>query len=321
MTASRKMWIMCLAVGLLALAPAAFAGPQRFTSINYPGATTTFALGINPAGDIVGAWDDSAGEHGFLLHAGKFTSFDFPGATWTDAYGITPDGDIIGQYGKPDKTTHGFMLRIGERRNQTCCEPGVTQLNPDESSTLHFYEVEIAGPTNLGLANSMPFGMSRNGTIAGCYHQSATNGATVGGTMHGFVLNADGNTFDPLAGTMHTGINDFDDVTGYSALNGLSYIIHSSDGSTEWFAAPNALVTRASGIGFSGDVVGWFKDNQAKFHAFLRHPNGETVLIDADFPGVVRTWAQGINREGDIVGYYLDATGYHAFLLSRRDEE
>ncbi len=321
MTASRRVLILWMAVCLLALTPAALAGPQRFTSINYPGATKTFALGINPAGDIVGAWDDKANnEHGFLLHAGKFTPFDFPGALWTDAYGITPDGDIIGQYGKADGTTQGFMLRIGERRHQQCCDPGVTELSADESSTLHFYAVEIDGPKDLGLPNTMPFGMSPDGTIAGCYHQSGSKGI-VPGTMHGFVLNGDGSVLDPVANTMHTGINAVGDLTGYSTSDGRSYVIHKSDGSTEWFTVLGAAATRATGISVTGDVVGWYKDVKGAFHGFLRYADGGAVSIDVDFAGVKRTTAEGINAQGDIVGYYIDATGYHGFLLSRRSAE
>lgn len=40
----------------------------RFSSIDYPGARTTYAYGINARGDIVGAYVDSAGkQHGYLL--------------------------------------------------------------------------------------------------------------------------------------------------------------------------------------------------------------------------------------------------------------
>ena len=38
-----------------------------FTPIDVPGATLTFASGINPRGDIVGLYSDATGTHGFLL--------------------------------------------------------------------------------------------------------------------------------------------------------------------------------------------------------------------------------------------------------------
>jgi len=43
-------------------------GSFNFVSIDYPGATTTNAFGINSRGDVVGSYVDSAGKtHGFLL--------------------------------------------------------------------------------------------------------------------------------------------------------------------------------------------------------------------------------------------------------------
>jgi hypothetical protein len=44
----------------------------RFISIDYPGAKTTYAYGINASGHIVGAYVDSAGKQlGFLLVRGR----------------------------------------------------------------------------------------------------------------------------------------------------------------------------------------------------------------------------------------------------------
>jgi hypothetical protein len=109
------------------------AATPTVTVIDYPGAVGTAIFGINPQGDMVGAWDDTAGnEHGFVFlaprnpaaakttydticpggldalknHAaggGCFVSFDYSTslttAVWTDAFGITPQGEIVGQYG------------------------------------------------------------------------------------------------------------------------------------------------------------------------------------------------------------------------------
>ncbi len=315
MNASRKVEIFA-ALCFIALAPMALAGQAHLTTLNYPGAAATFASGINPAGDIVGAYSDSSGkQHGFVLRDGTFTSFDYPGATWTNAYGITPRGRIVGQYGLADNTTHGFLLRIAWRENE---ESESEENNAQGVPELHFYPVEVAGPTDAGLANTMPFAINAKGQIAGCYHQGAANGSIIAGTMHGFVLAGGDAAFDPLPGTMHTGINSAGDITGYSA-DGRSYVVSGSDGSRSWFTVPGALATRALGISASGAVVGWYKDGAGKFHGFLlRH--GNTVTIDVGLPGVTQTRATGINAAGDIIGYYVDATGIHGFLLSREDD-
>src|SRR5437763_5619440 len=106
--------VSVLAMVAISTARANADGPGRFTTIDYPGAVFTQALGINPSGDIVGSYVDSGNvEHGFLLRNGAFTSFDYPTAVWTEGWSILPSGDIGGQYGLPDKTTHGFRLRKG----------------------------------------------------------------------------------------------------------------------------------------------------------------------------------------------------------------
>src|SRR5215472_15421043 len=95
-----------LAVCLLTLGAVAFlatvsgAGPAfQFTSIDFPGAVLTNAQGINPGGEIVGIYRDTAGkQHGFLLSGGNFSSIDYPGAIATDARGISPGGDIVGAF-------------------------------------------------------------------------------------------------------------------------------------------------------------------------------------------------------------------------------
>jgi probable HAF family extracellular repeat protein len=49
----------------------ALTGPFAFVSIDYPGATSTFAYGINSRGDVVGRYVDSAGNtHGFFHSPG-----------------------------------------------------------------------------------------------------------------------------------------------------------------------------------------------------------------------------------------------------------
>jgi probable HAF family extracellular repeat protein len=78
-----------------------------------PSATSTGAAGINAAGDIVGAWSDAAGSHGFLLQAGVFTPIDFPLATRTTAFGISDTGEIAGFYDDAAGNTHGFIYASG----------------------------------------------------------------------------------------------------------------------------------------------------------------------------------------------------------------
>ena len=78
--------VALLLLGCFWLSPAVKAAsdlPQstKFTQIDVPGSVFTVANGINPRGDIVGAYVDSSGRlHGFLLSKARFTTIDPPGA-------------------------------------------------------------------------------------------------------------------------------------------------------------------------------------------------------------------------------------------------
>ncbi len=286
MTSSAGRGGVVAVLAFCALSVPVTAGPARFVSIDYPDAAATWAFGINPAGDVVGAYVDGAGyEHGFVLRGATFTSLDYPGAAWTEGYGITPQGDVVGQYGLPGSgVIHGFLLRNG-----------------------NFYPVDVPGQPN-----SMPLGVSPEGVIVGCVH-GGSNG------MHGFVAIADGDaSVQGPAGTMHTGINPLADVVGYGTPNppgsDSSYVV--SNGVTSWFAKPGSTFTRARGINAAGDIVGVFQDaGTGTTHGFLLR-RGEFVTIDVDLPGAT-TRAFGINAGGDVVGYYVDsAKKPHGFMMS-----
>ena len=97
-----KALTLLTAMTVLAALPisVALSAQQKFTTIDVPGATGTFAELINPGGDIVGIYDDTS-EHGFLLSKGKFTTIDVPGAVETEANGINLGLPwFLGQLGK-----------------------------------------------------------------------------------------------------------------------------------------------------------------------------------------------------------------------------
>src|SRR4051794_12257389 len=70
-----------------------------YTTIDFPGATSTSAWGINSRGDVVGVYSlPDKTTHGFLWSGGRLTSIDIPGADSTDTWGINSQGDIVGDY-------------------------------------------------------------------------------------------------------------------------------------------------------------------------------------------------------------------------------
>src|SRR5689334_2573818 len=69
-----------------------------FIQIDVPGASRTFAFGINDAEQIVGFSDHGTGDHGFVYSGGSFTQIDVPGASYTHASGINDVGQIVGSF-------------------------------------------------------------------------------------------------------------------------------------------------------------------------------------------------------------------------------
>ena len=84
----------------------------NFTTIDYPGATSTGLFGINEHGEIAGSCQCNDGSnHSFILFKGTFTNLSFPGTgTITKAKGINDRDEVVGYYflanGPPD---HGFI--------------------------------------------------------------------------------------------------------------------------------------------------------------------------------------------------------------------
>jgi probable HAF family extracellular repeat protein len=85
---------------------------DKYTSFDYPGASSTNPGGMNNSGQIVGYYLDSSYiAHGFLKDGGTYTSFDHPGAgSWgTIALDINDSGQIVGYYWDSSGVTHSFL--------------------------------------------------------------------------------------------------------------------------------------------------------------------------------------------------------------------
>jgi hypothetical protein len=124
-----------------------------FKSFDPPGAVSSTASTVNPAGAVVGAFTDSGGvTHGYLLYHNTFATIDFPGSIFTFAGGNNPEGDIIGEYIDTAKVPHSFLLSNGH----------FTSFDPP------------------GAAASDASGINPGGIIVGLYLDGA-------GAVHGFI--------------------------------------------------------------------------------------------------------------------------------------
>jgi probable HAF family extracellular repeat protein len=98
-----------------------------FTTIDYPGATSGGAYGINDLGQIVGGFCNTGNvcggtilnptAHAFLDDHGTFTELDYPGAYETQANAINNAGQIAGVYNDITGGPNSFVYQNGVYTN------------------------------------------------------------------------------------------------------------------------------------------------------------------------------------------------------------
>ena len=101
-----------------------------YTSLNYPGAATTYAAGINDSGQISGYYQpvSSGDSFGFFDDAGTFTSIEAPGTYQTFVLGLNNLGVVVG-YGSPTdgNSAVSFLWQAGQF---TLIDPGDSNPEP-----------------------------------------------------------------------------------------------------------------------------------------------------------------------------------------------
>ncbi len=290
MRRQRKPYLLALSFALCA-ASHLLADGGTFTTLDFPGAASTQAWGINLNGDIIGFYVNAdKSTHGFLLSRGLYSSVDFPGAAYTELNGISPRGDLIGDYAATVTGSgphHGFVL----------------------SRDGAFTTIDYPGATS-----TYAWGMNSHGDIAGAYTfaDNVNHNFLMSGSQFGAI--GQFSTLDNVPGASRTGviaIHGGDLVGGYTSAGvGHGYLL--SDGQLTAFDVPGATLTVATGIDSRGEIVGRYTAAGVN-HGFLLI-GGQFSSID--YPGATFTGATGISPSGDILGRYQDANNVsHGFLL------
>lgn len=161
-------------------------------TVNYPGASDTYATGINNWGSIVGFYLDSSKNYqGYELKNGKYTRIHYPGSLSTMAGSINDNGVIVGSYNNAGSSghEHGFILKNGVYK---------TLDNPKG----------VGGGTYLGDINA-------SGTIVGVYfpNENPQGFIYINGTFKD--IKAPGSS-----STTTSGINALGYVTGEATISG-----------------------------------------------------------------------------------------------------
>jgi hypothetical protein len=167
--------------------------------VNYPGASDTFAMGINKWGSVVGFYLDSSRNYqGYELKNGKYTRIHYPGSLTTIVTSINDNGVIVGSYTNPQSTGHGhgFILKSGVYK------------------TLENAKGVGGGPYLNDINNS--------GVIVGVYfpNENPQGFIYINGTFKD--INAPGSS-----STTTSGINGYGYVTGEATISGsVGYTAH-----------------------------------------------------------------------------------------------
>ena len=89
----RVLQLTCFILVTLSLSRAA----AIWTTIDFPGASSTYPMGINNAGQIVGYYVNPDNfYHGFLFEQGTYKTIDAPGAQHSYVFGINKRGEMVG---------------------------------------------------------------------------------------------------------------------------------------------------------------------------------------------------------------------------------
>ena len=265
---------------LLLLSSLAFAA--TWTTIDYPGASDTYATGINNNGDIVGVYVLGGLSHGFVLKAGTFTSIDVPGAIQTYAKGINDSGMIVGYYSTQYRDGIGFLF--GGQNFTDVDFPG--------------YQVTIA------------YAIDNAGDVVGYYGNGGSNP-----DYHGFKwTNGAFRTLevDPAA-TILTGINNHGYMVGYDPWS-FDTFVRKPGGTIQTIPFSGPCCGIISGLNDSQALVGYYPD--PSLNGFRL--NGVTLnLVKLKFPGATYTYATGINNFGVAVGSYTIGNSHHGFVETK----
>jgi uncharacterized membrane protein len=176
------------------------------TQLDFPGASDTFALGINDFGLVAGYWDivDANGNvlanHGFTWKDGAFTQFDFPGVAVTGLFGINARGDLVGVWLSDVNSPieHGFACpktsqcfsfdapvagTILTQADEINAHGQIVGINIGDDGVWHAFLIVGATFTDFdfpGATKTGAYGINSAGQIVGKYYNPD-------GSIHGFL--------------------------------------------------------------------------------------------------------------------------------------
>ncbi len=255
-----------------------------------PKVSSTYAMGINDSGWVVGYFQNSTGWHGFLRNP-KYTQLDAPGAgtgvyQGTYALSINDADEISGVYFDSNSVEHGFIR--------------------DASGNYTTFNVP-------GGANVISAALNQSGEVAGTY--------TVGTTStvpYGYVMDTGGNitTFEvpDSVETFVSGINASGQVTGYYCCyeSNLQPYFRDQYGNITTFSITGYHSN--AGIEDNGNMVGTYVSGGTD-KGWQMTAAGDLTYFKDPSAGSQGTYSSCVSGDGKIAGYYWDSEGnVHNFV-------
>jgi uncharacterized membrane protein len=250
----------------------------KFVSLNFPGAASTEAHGINERGDVVGRYWDGQKNQGFLMTEDGFRTIDF-GSEDTALYGINGREEMVGI--RFDFTAppfgHGFS----------------------------FFQGKFSGIYFPGSDITLPYAVNDSGEIVGSYELGPPNFTSRGFIKSEGVYKA--LDFPGAAYSYPTGVSNTGAIVGIAVLNPTrnpccsGYLYKDGVFSRIDFPGAGTTATYAYGVNRQETITGWYSDANFNAHGFVKTAGQFTTV---DYPGSTSTLIQALNDRGYLVGYY-----------------
>ena len=188
------------------------------------------------------------------------------------------------------------------------CLVGTASVYPSSAAPQYTFST-IDSPAELG-ALASAFGINNAGVVVG-------NFVTVDGSLDGFLIQKGLFTDVTVPGAAPDNrgalndVNDRGEAVGSFADSetGIGHsFVRGRDGTFTLLpdAAPDAVVTEATGINNLGDIVGFYLDASFAAHGFILRSG---VVTTYDYPGATRTLLTRINDRDQITGIRRDPDG------------
>ncbi len=261
----------------------------QFQLLDFPGAQSTEASGINNAGVVVGSYVVHApARSGFIFHQGQFVTYTVPGSNSTSLFGVNNLGWMVGSYRDQSLHSHGFLLR---------------------NRQLTKFDVPRAQET-------VATGINDAGVIVGSFFDGASNHGFVkiGGTF--ITLNYPGST-----STVAAGINNHGSIVGsFTSSTGGGGFLYQNGRFMAVNAPREGSSTSPAGISANAEIIGKYMEQTVLPHiprGFIDQSNAFKSVIFGQDHG---TFLKGINGSSMIVGTYHENSpedfAFRSFIAS-----